>query len=293
METLLEGGSSLHRSQELTPKLMVIMGHEPGRTFLLKPGEFQLGRESSCQFILNDPSVSRLHARLVRSENSSCTIEDLGSRNGTFINDLRIEEPTILEHGDVIRVGNVLIKFFESGTLEAEVFQRVFEMAMNDPLTETLTKSAVCAQLDLLMQNRVGNLSVIMADLDHFKQVNDQYGHVAGDYVLHDAVSSIKSSILRKNDLIGRFGGEEFLIVLPDTDLSQAAELAETARRNLADHLISYQQKSIQITSSFGVACRKDLDTVTSQSCQQILEEADRALYQAKKQGRNQVCQAS
>lgn len=289
METLLEGGTPVHRNNDLTPRLMVILGNEPGRTFPVAKGEFKVGRESSCEFMLNDPSVSRVHACLCRTESGDVLIEDLESRNGTFINDKRINQKTLIGHGDILRVGNVLLKFFEFGTLEAEVFQRVFEMALNDSLTETLTKSAICAQLDLMVQNHVGPVSIIMADLDHFKKVNDQYGHVTGDYVLHECVAVIKSAIIRPNDLIGRFGGEEFLIILPDTELAQAAALAETARVAVEKHVICRQDQKIQISVSLGVACRNLGDTVTITSTQNLLENADKALYQAKNQGRNKV----
>lgn len=289
METLLEGGSPVHRNNDLTPRLMVILGNEPGRTFPVAKGEFKVGRESSCEFMLNDPSVSRVHACLSRTESGDVLIEDLESRNGTFINDKRINQKTLIGHGDILRVGNVLLKFFEFGTLEAEVFQRVFEMALNDSLTETLTKPAICAQLDLMVQNHVGPVSIIMADLDHFKQVNDQYGHVTGDYVLHECVAVIKSAIIRPNDLIGRFGGEEFLIILPDTELAQATAMAENARVAVEKHVICRQDRKIQVSVSFGVACRNLGDTITIASTQNLLENADKALYQAKNQGRNKV----
>lgn len=290
METLLEGGSPSDRNTDLTPRLMVILGHEAGRTFRIGFGDSTVGREKTCHFALNDPSISRVHASINRAESGEVRVTDLSSRNGTFINDHRVEQNGVLSHGDIIRVGNVLLKFFEFGSMEAEVFQRVFELALNDTLTETLTKTAICAQLDLLIQNHTGPVSVVMADIDHFKQVNDTYGHVMGDVVLHQTVAAIKQSILRPNDLIGRFGGEEFLIILPDTILEQALVMAEEARQAVAANVIQDQGQSVKVTASFGVTCRRTGETVTLMTTQNILEKADKALYMAKNQGRNQVC---
>jgi len=129
-------------------------------------------------------------------------------------------------------------------------------------------------------------MSLIMLDMDYFKQVNDTYGHFAGDAVLKEIIQLIRQN-LRDLDRIGRFGGEEFIILLPETDLRGAQITAERLRQKIAAHLIRYQEKEIFVTASFGVAeLPPDRDAT---SVQRFLRAADEALYVAKNTGRNRV----
>jgi len=289
METVAESGFVPGSDEELAPRLMVILGREPGKTFPIALGESSVGRDTDCQITLLDPSVSRKHARLVRAEDGSVTVVDDASTNGTHVNDRKISR-SALNNGDILRVGNVLLKFYEPGTIEAEVFQRVFQMAMTDPLTETLTKAAITYHLETTVANDPQRLAIIMVDLDHFKQVNDTYGHMAGDVVLKQLAAALKSRALRTGDLIGRFGGEEFLIILPETSLETACQVAETARQAVQETVTSHNGQAIRLTSSFGVTIWQAADEFHPNPPQAMLERADQALYKAKKDGRNQVC---
>jgi diguanylate cyclase (GGDEF)-like protein len=129
------------------------------------------------------------------------------------------------------------------------------------------------------------NLSLIMLDLDHFKKLNDTYGHQGGDKVLIDVTQTIKS-LLRIEDVFGRYGGEEFAIVLPETDLNGALDLAKRICETVAKTSISFQENTIQISISVGVSQLRSGDT----SYEKLISNADEALYQAKANGRNQVC---
>lgn len=289
METVAESGFVPGHDEELAPRLMVILGREPGKTFPIALGENNLGRDADCQITLLDPSVSRRHARLVRAEDGSVTVVDGSSTNGTHVNDRKVARAA-LNNGDILRVGNVLLKFYEPGTIEAEVFQRVFQMAMTDPLTETLTKAAITYHLETMVANDPERLAIIMADLDHFKQVNDTYGHMAGDVVLKKLAGALKNGPLRKGDLIGRFGGEEFLIVLPDTTLEAACQVADQARLAIEACETTHNGQAIRMTSSFGVTIWQAGDEFQPNPPQAMLERADKALYQAKKEGRNRFC---
>jgi len=127
-------------------------------------------------------------------------------------------------------------------------------------------------------------LSVIMMDIDHFKKINDTYGHLAGDEILRSAAAIIRENLREKVDLPVRYGGEEALIILPETSLENARDLAERLRKTLKEHVFKWENKSIKITLSFGVTEFEKGDTKRG-----FVGRADQALYFSKKNGRNQV----
>ena len=133
---------------------------------------------------------------------------------------------------------------------------------------------------------REGNpLSVVLADLDHFKDVNDTFGHLAGDEALCEAYRRMAKA-MRPYDMIGRYGGEEFLIVLPGCDEPGALHFCERLRGQLADAPIAYKGEEISVTVSVGAVVREHNE---SDDCQALLQAADQALYRAKRGGRNRV----
>jgi diguanylate cyclase (GGDEF)-like protein len=132
------------------------------------------------------------------------------------------------------------------------------------------------------------NLSLIMLDLDHFKLLNDNYGHQCGDMVLIE-VSALINSLLRVEDVFGRYGGEEFAIILPETELSGAIELAQRICNSIAVKTLTYKDQAIKVTISLGVA-QLSAEEV---NYEELITQSDNALYQAKAQGRNQVCSAA
>jgi len=132
-------------------------------------------------------------------------------------------------------------------------------------------------------------LSMILCDIDHFKKINDTYGHQAGDQVLIEFVHSIKKSIRQNVDWVARYGGEEFLIVLPETCPENARIMAERLRIIISKHKFTFNEKVVHITSSFGVS---GFDSVTSTdkiSSEAMINIADNYLYQCKSEGRNMV----
>jgi diguanylate cyclase (GGDEF)-like protein len=132
-------------------------------------------------------------------------------------------------------------------------------------------------------------LSLILSDIDHFKKVNDQYGHLAGDHVLKEFVRCIQESIRDQIDWAARYGGEEFLVVLPETDFNGAMLLAERLRETCSQHVITVQDQPISITASFGVTGLASEMPQSNISVEILLQQCDDRLYQAKNQGRNRV----
>jgi diguanylate cyclase (GGDEF)-like protein len=169
----------------------------------------------------------------------------------------------------------------------AQLFQEMREHSLRDGLTGCFNRTHALEVLDVELRRARRSqqpLSLIMFDLDHFKDVNDRYGHLCGDAVLA-AVGVRMRDVLRGSDLKCRYGGEEFLVLLPETPLEGAKRVAESLRRELADLPIHWKDETLGITASFGVtmALPSEIDS------EAIIGRADAALYRAKEQGRNCV----
>jgi two-component system, cell cycle response regulator len=148
-------------------------------------------------------------------------------------------------------------------------------------IVETLRKEVLRAQRERTP------LGVIMIDLDHFKSVNDRYGHLAGDTVLRE-VSTRLQKAMRPYDSVGRFGGEEFIVVAPGCTLAKATSLAERLRQSICGQPVQESANAIEITASLGVSAAAEAD-----GPDQVLRATDEALYRAKIQGRNRVVASS
>lgn len=168
-------------------------------------------------------------------------------------------------------------------------YHSALKAATTDSLTLCGNRQALDAalhrEIDLALRDK-NPLSIIMFDFDHFKRINDDHGHQCGDNLLKQVCMDLQTT-LRKTDLLFRYGGEEFLILLHKTDLEGAAMVAEKVRRGVAANLITHEDQTISTTISLGVATLNEFDGVTS-----IVERADKALYTAKRKGRNQVVSA-
>ena len=184
-----------------------------------------------------------------------------------------------------LQVGNRIVKLHER---LIRVHHDLYEQATHDSLTGLWNRTAIIRILDseIARATRGGSgVTVIMADIDHFKQVNDHYGHMAGDKVLREATHRM-SSMLRKYDSMGRFGGEEFLIVIPGCQPDASLAVAERLREVVACQPFVVNDAECTATCSFGLAwsdCRGNVDAT------QLLREADTSLYSAKRHGRNRV----
>ena len=168
------------------------------------------------------------------------------------------------------------------------LYRKVQEMSITDSLTEVSTRryflERATEEIRRSMRHK-SNLSFLMLDLDHFKERNDKFGHLVGDVVLKD-VSSILKSSLREIDIIGRYGGEEFAIVLTGTGKNGAFQVAERIRENIEGAVFKAYDETVSITASTGISVFPD-DGV---NIEDLIESADKALYKAKESGRNKVC---
>jgi two-component system cell cycle response regulator len=274
--------------------LIIYSGGETGKRYALDGPRMAIGRLADTQIFIDNQSVSRRHAEL-EMIGEVTTIRDLGSSNGTRVNEERIAGPVPLKHGDLIRLGKVILKFYEHESLDVLLHDRIYRMATMDAGTEIFNRQYLTDFLngEFKLAKLIGRpLSLIFYDLDFFKSVNDRYGHSAGDLVLKDSARVVKS-VLRKDDILGRLGGEEFIVVLPSTPLAGAVDLAERIRLAVEAHAFALTGDASgpqpppthRQTVSLGVA---ELHPAMAEA-RQLLDAADRALYQAKQAGRNRL----
>ena len=200
--------------------LVQYSGEAVGKRYELTQSTTTIGRATTADLSIPDASVSRSHA-IIRQEGETLYLEDGGSANGTFINDNRITTKTALKDQDVIGFGKVLMKFFAQGNVDGFIQDKMYKMATIDVGTKIFNKQYLLEALEAnFSASKSGSqsLSIVYFDLDHFKSVNDTHGHNAGDVVLLETAQTIKS-LIRKDDIFGRFGGEEFVVILPRTEL--------------------------------------------------------------------------
>lgn len=273
--------------------LILYSGTETGKRYVLDAHAMTIGRLPETEIYIDTPSVSRRHAALAMS-GDVVTIHDLGSSNGTHVNDERIEGPRVLKDGDLIRLGKVFLKFYEHESLDALLHDRIYRMATVDAGTEIFNRQYLTDVLKSeikLARLTMRPLSVIYYDLDHFKSVNDRYGHNAGDVVLKESATVVKG-IVRKEDILGRLGGEEFIVVLPATPAAEAVELAERIRGAIEAHVFRIDADNGKSTLEHRQTVSLGVTQLTEdmKEAKALLDAADRQLYRAKHTGRNTVC---
>ncbi len=278
----------LQEAAAVSPMLVVISGRPLGKSFYLQKETMVLGRDLTADISIGETAISRRHTEFAVVADG-IQVKDLGSTNGTFVNDQKLEGGRLLKDGDLVRCGNTILKFLKEGQIENVHYGKMYEAATTDGMTGALNKKAIVELLSEEFQRttaRQAAMTLLMLDLDHFKQINDNHGHLAGDYVLKETCHIIKDKLIRQKDALGRYGGEEFALVLRETPLRIAVDVAERIRSTIEKHNYTFDGKSIPVTISVGVAT---LDS-TSKKPEELIALADKALYDAKTQGRNRVC---
>jgi len=267
--------------------LLVVGGELNGTIFDLTEKDTTVGRNADNVIPLEFQGISRHHMKVSFNE-GSFLVQDTGSKNGTYLNNQKVEKPTELAKGDIIKLGSIALKYIPEGDTERLTYDKLNLEANTDRHTGCYNKSYFNNKLDLeVKKSKVTGdpLSLIIFDLDHFKHLNDNYGHDAGDYVLKDMAKLIRSNGVRDQDVFARYGGEEFVILLPKTNLKQSYEIAERLRKLIEDYKFVYESKRLPVTASIGVAdYRSGVNTGTD-----LFKRSDNAVYKAKEGGRNQV----
>lgn len=282
---------SLHGLQEETPGLLFLSGPRAGRCAHLARGRWIVGRALDADISFPHESVSRQHCEVRVQRDGSTWIRDLGSLNGTQVNGRPVgrTQPTLLESGDQVRLSaSAHLKFVRQTPREAELHEGLYQAAVHDPLTGLLNRRALDARLAQAFSFAMRHgpsLVLVVIDLDHFKQVNDRWGHDGGDLVLKSVAARVREQV-RNEDLVARFGGEEFVLVLQGARPEEAIALADRIRRRVAEVPVRVPGGSVSITLSIGVAHAGESSVESSAD---LFVLADKRLYAAKHSGRNRV----
>lgn len=282
--TLLSAGP--RRSGPRSACVVVIHGEGLGKRADIEDKPVVVGRSQEADLHIPHKSVSRQHCQIWR-DGEAYRIRDLGATNRTRVNEQPVTE-TLLADGDHVTLGESILKFISHSSVEARYHEEVYQLATHDALTELCNRRHFIelVEKEIARAQRHGRpLVMCIIDVDLFKPVNDQYGHAAGDGVLRQMAAVVRRFV-RGEDIAARIGGEEFAVLLPESDLDAALAFADRLRLAVADETFVLGGEPRRITISIGVAGlgpgREDRS--------QLMQAADGQLYRAKEEGRNRVC---
>lgn len=285
----------LAQAGQAPPSLVLLVGpaNSVGRQWPIEDTDRIIGRAPTAHIFVDDRSVSKFHSKLVMA-GGDVSVVDLESTNKTVVNGKQITPlvPYKLTNNDQIKVGNIIFKFLERGSVETVAAAQTFDRAHTDALTGIANRGALQVKAPELFKRSelLGvTFTLMLFDIDKFKTVNDTYGHPAGDFVLKEISTVITNKLIRGNDFFARAGGEEFALLLLGSPPKQAEEIGERIRATIEGHTFVFEGKTIPVTISIGIAFKAEAE----QGWEFIYERADKALYHSKKSGRNRVSVAS
>lgn len=270
--------------------LVVVSGPRTGEMFGIESSGLVIGRDrEQVDIWFGNPSVSRRHVEITRHEGGEVRLTDLNSSNGTYVNGQLLRDSTKLAEGDKITLGsNTILKFTFHDELDTHFQKELYESSIRDELTGAHTKAYLLDQLrsEMSFAGRADrDLGLILFDLDHFKQLNDEHGHVVGDKILAELAALCRQN-LREEDLFARYGGEEFVVLARETGIRAAKQAAERIRKAIGSHEFEVKGEVHRVTISVGISSlfRSEASTPS-----ELISSADEALYEAKDAGRNCV----
>jgi diguanylate cyclase (GGDEF)-like protein len=267
--------------------LHVVRGPRAGEVLVVE-SDCLLGRGDDVQLHIPDPTLSRQHVKFERN-GATLTVTDLGSRNGTFIEGQRLQGKQVLENGALIAVGKVVLRFAIQDVTEIDASRALYAAAVRDRLTHLYNRGFFDDRLEVEFKYNTRHkmaMTLIMIDLDHFKQINDQHGHPAGDAVLRATAEALLRSV-RAEDVVARHGGEEFVVLARGTNEEGARILAQRLRTRISALQIAAGKTVVRVTASLGVAIQSPETMYRSPA--ELVAAADEALYAAKHEGRDRV----
>jgi len=266
--------------------LVVISGPSFGEMYKLKGDRSVLGRGERTDIRVLDDGVSREHAAIER-DGGKMVLVDLGSTNGTFCNGTRVQRQDLTD-GDKISIGaTTILRFTYQDQVDEHYQKKLFESALRDGLTSTFNRRYFVDRLQSEIRFAVRHektLALLFVDIDYFKKINDEHGHLAGDQVLA-GVARVMLSTIRAEDVLARYGGEEFAVICREIEADGALALGERLRVAVEQHRFEHAGKVIPATVSVGIAAERQIE-----DAQAFIAAADAAMYEAKRAGRNRVC---
>ena len=269
--------------------VVVIHGPAIGSRADIGEQPITVGRSPQADLHIPHVSISRQHCEFWR-EGEAYRVRDLGSTNRTRLNERPVDQAD-LKDGDHIVLGEIILKFISHSSVEAGYHEEIYQLATHDALTGLFNRrqfSDLLATEAARGLRREPNTVLAIIDVDHFKRINDRFGHVEGDGVLKQLADILRGHV-RAGDVLARIGGEEFSVLMSDTDIDQAIQFAERVRQAIGRATFTPGGEALTMTVSVGLAAL----TAERSSPSELMRAADRALYEAKETGRNRVCSAS
>ena len=267
------------------PWLFVVHGADRARRIKLGETAITLGRGPGADVLLNDERASKVHCSVRVGAGDAVEVVDQGSRNGTFVDGERVDK-AVLRPNSQLRVGHTILRVEHKDPEQVRLEEELFQAAVTDALTGVPNRRWFQdrAAGAILEASRHGHpIGAVFIDVDRFKQINDKLGHEGGDLVLKETARRIDSA-RRSEDLLCRYGGEEFVLLLPHADLPQSAMFAERVRSAVGSTPFTVAGNPLAVTVSVGVAGYRFGDPLEA-----LLKRADQAMYRAKEKGRNRV----
>ena len=265
--------------------MVEVYGENLGKRYVLIGGPMVIGRGLESDIRVASDTVSRRHAMIERRD-AGWVLTDLDSTNGCWLNDQPVTE-ALLNNGDLAKIGDTIFKYLEGNHVEQLYFEEIYRTMIYDGLTGVFNRRYLTDFLErefARAQRYERNLSVIFIDLDDFKSINDTYGHLAGDVVLR-AVAQTCSDRIRREEVFGRFGGDEFVVIIPESSNDSVLQFAEILRERVGKLEVEFDNQHITATISIGVSgIDRDMDTY-----EDLIHRADKGLFEAKRAGRNRV----
>ena len=287
----------MRQQRDLRPAIVFLSGELIAVPIPLERETVILGRALGADVRINDAKVSRKHAKITTVFNperqaTEYVLTDFGAKNGTYLNGQKIDQET-LQNGDKITIGEHILRFDLLDEIDREYQRQIHRLISHDDLTGLLSSRSFFSELRLeatRAKRDSGFFCVLMMDIDHFKLVNDTYGHLTGSKTLEEIGGVIINSV-RSGDAASRFGGEEFAAFFLDAEITQALVAAERIRSEIESYRFSVikrgsASKTHRVTISIGIASFPG----DSSDPIELVEMADSALYRAKREGRNRVC---
>lgn len=284
-ETVIVREGSVESTARAHASLVLVYGPQTGRKIDLVGEPVVVGRDLECNFVIDDEGVSRRHCRFLGVA-GEWLVEDLRSTNGTLVAGQRVQRH-VLADGDLVQTGRSILKFLSTTNIEAAWYEEIYRSVIFDGLTQIHNRRYFeeFAERELARARRHQRpLSLLLFDIDHFKNVNDTFGHLAGDAALRGLAERLSGRV-RREELFARLHGDEFAVVLPETGPVEALRFAEMLRDRVAEAPFSYNTRRLPVTISVGVG------TVSAgtETLAGLMAAADAALYRAKHAGRNTV----
>jgi len=274
--------------EDKLPYILFLTGTLVGKKILLNETVTSIGRSRSCAVVVHDTRVSRCHIEIVLDKRGAL-LRDVASTNGTLVNGKQVRRRR-LQDGDKIQLSsNTLLKFVLHDKTETDFHDELYNMAVHDAVTTLHNRRYLLKRLKEEFRHAREEeklFSLLMIDIDLFKTVNDTYGHVAGDVALRHVALTLQDMI-RGQDLAGRYGGEEFVVLLPGTGELGALQLAERIRMRVEREKIQFEEVEISLTISIGVATLTP--EMPYESPRSFIQAADSCLYASKQGGRNRT----